>query len=128
MGDLGGLCNKGEIESCTYPPPEHMFSFESDNCTEETMVWGLAIVALQLFKVDISDFYWDRVEGLEWRGNYISFIENNVPKILSSIGLDKIIIKEIKDKNYTLYNLIESMLEPDPKKRIKLNKIIEVLN
>ena len=128
LGDLGGLCNKGEMESCTYPPPEHMFSFESNNCTEGTMVWGLAIVALQLFKVDISDFYWDRVEGLEWRGNYISFIENNVPKILSSIGFDKIIIKEIKDKNYTLYNLIESMLEPDPKKRIKLNEIIEVLN
>ena len=128
LGDLGGLCNKGEMESCTYPPPEHMFSFESNNCTEGTMVWGLAIVALQLFKVDISDFYWDRVEGLEWRGNYISFIENNVPKILSSIGVNKIIIKEIKDKNYTLYNLIESMLEPDPKKRIKLNEIIEVLN
>ena len=87
------------------------------------------MVVLQLFKVDISDFYWDRVEGLEWRGNYISFIENNVPKILSSIGLDKIIIKESKDQiGISLYNLIESMLEPDQKKRIKLNKIIEVLN
>ena len=129
LGDLGGLCEKGGMETCTFPPPEHMFSFKSKNCTEETMVWGLAMVVLQLFKVDISDFYWDRVEGLEWRGNYISYIEKNIPKILSSIGLDKIIIKESKDQiGISLYNLIESMLEPDQKKRIKLNKIIEVLN
>ena len=76
----------------------------------------------------MRDFHWDVVEELAWKGNYISYIEKNIPKILSSIGFDKIIIKEIKDKNYTLYNLIESMLEPDPEKRIKLNKIIEVLN
>ena len=129
LGDLGGLCEKGEMESCSFPPPEHMFSFKSKNCTEETMVWGLAMVVLQLFKVKMRDFHWDVVEELAWKGNYISYIEKNIPRILSSIGFDKIIIKESKDQiGISLYTLIKSMLEPDPEKRIKLIEIIEVLN
>ena len=122
------------METCTFPPPEHMFSFKTNNCTEGTMVWGLGIVALQLLKINIRDFYWDRVEELQRLSNYILFINESVPLLLHKYSFDKMVIKEIVNEDlkinqeYTLYNLIESMLEPDPDKRIKLIEIIEVLN
>ena len=125
LGDLGGLCEKGGMETCSYPPPEHMFHFESNNCTEETMVWGLAIVALQLFKINVRDFHWDRVEELYKRFNFITFIVKKVPKILEENNFNSIVINS---GGYTLYNLIESMLKPNPEKRIKLIEIIEILN
>ena len=134
LGDLGGLCKKGRMESCTFPPPEHMFHFKSNNCTEKTMVWGLGIVTLQLLKINVRDFYWDKVEELQRLSNYILFINESVPLLLDNYGFDKMVIKEIVNEDlninqkYTLYNLIESMLEPDPEKRIKLIKIIEILN
>ena len=83
-----------------------------------------------LSKINIRDFYWDRVEELQRLSNYILFINESVPLLLHKYGFDKMVIKEIVNEDlkinqeYTLYNLIESMLEPNPEKRIKLIKII----
>ena len=132
LGDLGGLCFLNKKETCTYPPPEHMFR-TTNNCTEKTMVWGIGIVALQLLQLNTRDFAWDIVDEHNKRKDFIEWINITVPDLLSSINIEEVILADfIDDKSkinikYTFRDLIVSMLEPDPTKRISLIEILYII-
>ena len=132
LGDLGGLCFLNKKETCTYPPPEHMFR-KTNNCTEKTMVWGIGIVTLQLLQLNTRDFAWDIVDEHNSREDFIEWINMTVPNLLSSINIEQIILEDfIDDKlkinvKYTFRDLIVSMLEPDPEKRISLIEILYII-
>ena len=108
VGDLGGICKKGEDNVATWVPFEYRFDRGMVKCSEPTMVWCLGVMILELLKTNTDMFYWSMIEN---------YNENQV-------------IKKVID-TYKKYNfpikmgtLLLLMLSPNPKNRATLQQII----
>lgn len=118
LGDLGGICKRGDTHISTYPPYESRFDQGIVKCNEKTMVWGVGIIALELIGYNISEFSWSVFGDLspEDIKYYINRF-TNPSKYRKSKIYKKIDIKH--------ENLLKKMLELDPNKRCDLKTIIK---
>lgn len=114
LGDLGGICKRGDTHISTYPPYESRFDRGIVKCNEKTMVWGVGIIALELIGYNIDEFSWSVFGDLspEDIKYYINRFTN--PSKYTNKKID------IKHEN-----LLKKMLELDPNKRCDLKTIIK---
>jgi len=118
IGDLGGICNNGEENACTWNPWEYRNELGFPKCCESTMVWCLGVILCELLDVNTSVFHWSNIYkyDAEQVVEYINKVCKN--KRLNTIYIDK-------SKKTTCEQLLKGMLDLDPKRRIKLNSIIK---
>lgn len=114
LGDLGGICKRGDTHICTYPPYEYRFDRGIVKCNEKTMVWGVGIIALELIGYNIGEFSWS-VFG-ELSGEDIDYYINRFT------NPSKYTNKKIDTKHE---ELLKKMLELNPQKRCDLKTIIK---
>ena len=118
LGDLGGICKRGDSHICTYPPYEYRFDRGIVRCNEKTMVWGVGIIALELIGYNISEFSWSVFGELPLKNiKYYINRFTNPSKYRKSKIYKKIDIKHEE--------LLKKMLELDPNKRCDLKTIIK---
>ena len=114
LGDLGGICKRGDTHISTYPPYESRFDRGIVKCNEKTMVWGVGIIALELIGYNIDEFSWSVFGELSQNDiKYLINIYTNPSKYTNK----KIIPKHEE--------LLKKILELNPQKRCDLKTIIK---
>ena len=118
LGDVGGICKKGQQNASTWLPWEARYLHGFPRCNEQTMVWCLGVVLIELSKLNTDNFYWDNIKNL------------NQTKILKSIYKACFEVKKLNMQNCKINPelLLKQMLELDLKKRITLKNIINTIN
>ena len=108
VGDLGGICQKGEDNVATWVPFEYRFDGGMVKCNDLTMVWCLGVMILELLKVNTNMFHWSMIDNYD---------EAHVLKK---------VIDTYKDNKlpYRMGTLLLLMLSPNPKNRATLKQII----
>ena len=114
LGDLGGICKRGDTHVSTYPPYESRFDRGIVKCNEKTMVWGTGIIALELIGYNIGEFSWSVFGELSQNDiDYFINIYTNPSKYTN---------KKIDPQHE---ELLKKMLELNPQKRCDLKTIIK---
>jgi hypothetical protein len=117
LGDIGGICKRGQMHISTWTPWEYRNEVGHVKCCEPTMVWCLGVILTELFGTSTTIFYWDNIYkyDIETLKGYIETVCRY--KRLSDVYVDKA-------KIHSLEQLYKDMLDLNPKKRIKLKDII----
>jgi hypothetical protein len=113
IGDIGGINKTGKVNACTWLPWEYRYSGGFPIGKEETMVWSLGVVILELLKINTNNFHWSEIKY-----NTFTDIKNIIKRVTSNNKLKKLNHCQIKPEL-----LLSKMLELDPNKRIKLEQI-----
>tara|TARA_B100001093_G_scaffold516753_1_gene596276 strand:+ start:1599 stop:2717 length:1119 start_codon:yes stop_codon:yes gene_type:complete len=114
LGDLGGICKRGDTHISTYPPYESRFDRGVVKCNEKTMVWGVGIIALELIGYNIGEFSWSVFGELSQNDiDYFINIYTNPSKYTN---------KKIHSQHE---ELLKKMLKLNPQKRCDLKTIIK---
>jgi len=121
LGDLGSICEIGKNNACTWNPWEYRNELGFPKCNESTMVWCLGVVLCELLNVNVILFHWSEIAKYD-KIDINTYIE----KICMYKKLSNHYIN--KSKKYSIEKLLKNMLNLDPKKRIKLNTIINNIN
>lgn len=115
LGDLGGICTRGENHIATWPPYEYKDDEGTVLCNEKTMVWCLGIVVLELLNLNVNIFHWSMIDG-----ETSESINRYLDRVCMMKKLDTVRLK----RKMTGDKLLIKMLDVDPKKRIGLQTII----
>lgn len=117
LGDIGGICKRGQMHISTWTPWEYRNEVGHVKCCEQTMVWCLGVILTELFGTSTTIFYWDNIYkyDIETLKGYIETVCRY--KRLNDVYVDKA-------KRHSLEQLYKDMLDLNPKKRIKLKDII----
>ena len=117
LGDIGGICKRGQIHVSTWTPWEYRNEVGHVKCCESTMVWCLGVILTELFNVSTTVFYWD---------NIYKYDENSIKGYIETVCRYKRLndVYVDKAKRNSLEKLYKDMLNLNPKKRIKLKDII----
>jgi hypothetical protein len=127
MGDVGSICDYGNRGVCTYPTPESL----TDGyiiCNEESMIWGLGIIFMELLKYPVYKvFYHKNFKQLKNQINSVPEIINHEISICSiNNQLTEVPIQTNVNSIQTLNDLLMSMLSYDKSKRISLKDVSEI--
>ena len=117
LGDIGGICKRGQIHIATWTPWEYRNEVGHVKCCESTMVWCLGVILTELFNMSTTVFYWD---------NIYKYDENSIEGYIETVCRYKRLndVYVDKAKRHSLEQLYKDMLNLNPKKRIKLKDII----
>ena len=117
LGDIGGICKRGQIHVSTWTPWEYRNEVGHVKCCESTMVWCLGVILTELFNMSTTVFYWD---------NIYKYDENSIKGYIETVCRYKRLndVYVDKAKRNSLEQLYKDMLNLNPKKRIKLKGII----
>ena len=117
LGDIGGICKRGQIHVSTWTPWEYRNEVGHVKCCESTMVWCLGVILTELFNMSTTVFYWD---------NIYKYDENSIKGYIETVCRYKRLNDVYVDnaKRHSLEQLYKDMLNLNPKKRIKLKGII----
>jgi len=125
LGDIGSICLKENEGITTFPPWEYRNYPANVQCSDKQIVWGLGVLLVSLIQNDSSPFpfYWKKIQYImkDIMNNFIYDYST------STEVMDFGNIVESGGIGITLSALIQSMLKLDPKKRISLEKIVELL-
>ena len=121
LGDIGGICKRGQIHIATWTPWEYRNEVGHVKCCESTMVWCLGVILTELFNMSTTVFYWD---------NIYKYDENSIEGYIETVCRYKRLNDVYVDKanKHSLEQLYKDMLNLNPKKRIKLKDIISRIN
>ena len=121
LGDIGGICKRGQIHVSTWTPWEYRNEVGHVKCCESTMVWCLGVILTELFNMSTTVFYWD---------NIYKYDENSIEGYIETVCRYKRLNDVYVDKanKHSLEQLYKDMLNLNPKKRIKLKDIISRIN
>ena len=118
LGDIGSICQKGKQNAATWLPWEARYLKGFPRCNEESMVWGLGIVLFQLLNFNTDPFHWSKIYKLK---------TYEIQKIINLYS-SNIKVNNLTGCKILPEKLIKSMLDLNPKKRMKLKTIIDNIN
>jgi hypothetical protein len=127
LGDIGSMCESPGIEKgvTTFPPWEYKDIPTYVKCSDKQIVWGIGILFISiLFNQAIPfPFVWNSINLFDEKK-----IKRHILKFVNTSILKSIIIRNSKSKPLiTASDLLQSMLELDPKNRISLKELNQLL-
>jgi len=117
IGDIGGICDKGKGNICTYTPWEYRFTKGFPICNAKSMVWGLGLILCDLLDENVDDFHWSYIHKLS---------ENRILSMIHDICYNSYLDYHYidKKKTITVEELLKGMLNLSSNKRWSLSTII----
>ena len=125
LADLGSICKINSKNLSTILPWDQRSEKPYEiKCKQSSVVWSLAVLFLEL----LSNFRESiKIHNIFTFNNIITYskeeINREIVNIIDHYKLNHILLKD----NSTIGQMIKNMLELDPKKRITLEKLLNIL-
>ena len=123
LGDIGSIGKRGEVGPATYPPPESKDDPGNTPCEEETMVWDIGVIFLELIGHDVMEWFgWSGYIMDVMRHRPVSLYYNIFKSELFKI-ISKYRLSEVPTKTGNMKILLENIFKPK-NTRIKLKDVL----
>ena len=124
LGDIGSICLSEYGGITTYPPWEYRNNPADVKCSDKQIVWGLGVLLVSLLYNNNNPFpfYWQTLPHITEDD-----INSKITNYISPKKIRDFTILKSDGKDITLSVFMYSMLKLDPKERISLKKVVELL-
>lgn len=125
LGDIGSIGRRGETGPGTYPPPESIDDPGNTPCEEETMVWDIGVIFLELIGYKTIEWFgWNgniMEQSKQFRDPALVYYNSVSPEIDSIIA--KYNLTGVPTKTGNMATLLENVFKPKDS-RIKLRDVL----